>query len=76
MMDEEGNAISNEEQVIGDREFDSPEDRTFKLRFVLKSISYDKNKNYYLVIKDTETGVMVDQIAFTINLGIVSDFDF
>lgn len=76
MADEEGNVISNEETIIGDREFDNPEDRTFKLRFVLKSIPYDKSKNYYLIIKDTETGVAVDKIPFTINLGIVSDFDF
>jgi uncharacterized protein (TIGR02687 family) len=76
MVDEESAIISNEETVIGDRTFDNPEDRTFKLRFVLKSIPYDKSKNYYLIIKDTETDVIVDKIAFTINLGIVSDFDF
>ncbi|WP_308417650.1 BREX-1 system phosphatase PglZ type A [Alkalihalobacterium bogoriense] len=76
MADEDGSVISNEETIIGDREFDNPEDRTFKLRFVLKSIPYDRGKTYYLVIKDTETQVTVDRIPFTINLGIVSDFDF
>lgn len=76
MVDEAGAVVSNEETIISDREFDNPEDRTFKLRFVLKSIQYDKSKDYYLIIKDTETGVITDKIVFTINLGIVSDFDF
>lgn len=76
MADEEGNVLSNEETIIGDRSFDNPADRTFKLQFVLKSITYDRNKTYYLIIKDTETGVITEKVPFTINLGIVSDFDF
>lgn len=76
MADEEGNIISNEETIIGDRTSDNPEDRTFKLRFALKSIPYDKNKDYFLTIKDIETGVIVEKIPFKINLGIISDFDF
>ncbi|MGN4473578.1 BREX-1 system phosphatase PglZ type A [Bacillus cereus group sp. MYBK40-2] len=76
MTDGEGNAISNEETIIGDRTSDKPEERMFKLRFALKTITYDKNKDYYLILKDMETGVVLEQIPFTINLGIVSDFDF
>ncbi|MCI0766551.1 BREX-1 system phosphatase PglZ type A [Bacillus sp. TL12] len=76
MTDEEGNGISNEETIIGDRTSDKPEGRMFKLRFALKTITYDKNKDYYLILKDMETGVVLEQIPFTINLGIVSDFDF
>jgi len=76
MADAEGNVMSNEETIIGDRPFDNPADRTFKLRFVLKSIPYDRNKTYYLTIRDTETSVVVEKIPFNINLGIISDFDF
>lgn len=76
MADDEGTVLSNEETLIGDRAFDKPEDRTFKLQFVLKSITYDRSKTYYLNIKDVETGVVIDKIPFSINLGIVSDFDF
>ncbi|MEK3976200.1 BREX-1 system phosphatase PglZ type A [Psychrobacillus sp. FSL K6-1267] len=76
MADAEGNVLSNEETIIGDRSFDNPTERSFKLQFVLKSISYDRNKTYYLVLKDTETGVITEKVPFTINLGIVSDFDF
>ncbi|WP_145524024.1 BREX-1 system phosphatase PglZ type A [Virgibacillus sp. SK37] len=76
MADEEGRVISNEETIIGDRPFDNPADRTFKIRFVLKNIPYDRNKTYYLTIRDTETSVEVEKIPFNINLGIISDFDF
>jgi uncharacterized protein (TIGR02687 family) len=68
--------ISNEATIICDRTTDKPEERTFKVQFALKQTQYDKNGNYYLVIKDTETNVVIEQIPFTINLGIVSDFDF
>lgn len=76
MADGEGNMLSNEETIIGDRSFDNPAERTFKLRFILKSISYERNKTYYLLIKDAETGVILEKVPFSINLGIVSDFDF
>jgi len=76
MADAEGNILSNEETIIGDRTFDNPAERTFKLQFVMKSIPYDRNKTYYLMIKDTETGIITEKVPFKINLGIVSDFDF
>jgi uncharacterized protein (TIGR02687 family) len=76
MADEDGAVISNEETIIGDRTSENPEERTFKLRFALKTITYDKNKHYYLTMKDIETGVLLEKIPFNINLGIVSDFDF
>ncbi|MFE8698278.1 BREX-1 system phosphatase PglZ type A [Cytobacillus sp. FJAT-53684] len=76
MADEEGSVISNEETIIGDRTSENPEERTFKLRFALKTVTYDKNKHYYLTVKDVETGVILEKIPFNINLGIVSDFDF
>jgi uncharacterized protein (TIGR02687 family) len=76
MVDEADNIISNEETVICDRTSDKPEERTFKLRFALKSIPYDKNSNYYLISKDIETNIVVEKTPFNINLGIVSEFDF
>ena len=76
MADEDGSVISNEETIIGDRTSENPEERTFKLRFALKTMTYDKNKHYYLTIKDVETGVILEKIPFNIDLGIISDFDF
>ncbi|KRE50661.1 BREX-1 system phosphatase PglZ type A [Paenibacillus sp. Soil724D2] len=76
MVDDKDAVISNEEMLICDRTSDKPDERTFKLRFALKSIPYDKNGKYYLITKDDETNVIVEKTPFTINLGIVSDFDF
>jgi uncharacterized protein (TIGR02687 family) len=76
MVDDTDSVITNEETLICDRTSDKPDDRTFKLRFALKSIPYDKNKDYYLIIKDVETNVVVERIPFQISLGIVSEFDF
>lgn len=76
MVDESDTVISNEEMLICDRTSDKPDERTFKLRFALKSIPYDKNSKYYLITKDDETNVIVEKTLFSINLGIVSDFDF
>ncbi|WP_237712584.1 BREX-1 system phosphatase PglZ type A [Paenibacillus elgii] len=76
MVDETDVVISNEEMLICDRTSDKPEERTFKLRFALKSMPYDKNASYYLITKDDETNVIVEKTPFSINLGIVSDFDF
>ncbi|WP_338140267.1 BREX-1 system phosphatase PglZ type A [Paenibacillus thiaminolyticus] len=76
MVDHNDTIISNEEMLICDRTSEKPEERTFKLRFALKSIPYDKNSTYYLITKDDETDVIVEKTPFTINLGIVSDFDF
>lgn len=76
MADEDGEVLSNEEIIIADRISENPAERTFKLQFVLKRKDYDRNKTYYLMIKDTETDVLLEKIPFTINLGIISDFDF
>lgn len=76
MIDEKDSVISNEETLICDRTSDKPEERTFKLRFALKAISYDKNANYYLISKDIETNIIIEKTPFNINLGIVSEFDF
>jgi uncharacterized protein (TIGR02687 family) len=75
-VDENDQVISNEEVIFGDKTSNNPDDRNVSIRFVLKSMDYDKNKKYYLIIKDTETNVICDKIPFIISLGIVSDFDF
>ncbi|MFB9859614.1 BREX-1 system phosphatase PglZ type A [Salinicoccus siamensis] len=76
MVDEQEQKISNEEVVIADKMTDKPEERMFKLRFVLKTQDYDKNKTYYLIVKDMNTGVVLERIPFTISLGISNEFDF
>lgn len=76
MADDKNNILSNEETIIGDLTNDNPKERVFTIQFALKNKQYDRNKTYYLMIKDTETDVIVEKVPFTINLGIISDFDF
>lgn len=76
LTDEEGQVLSNQETIIADRQSDKPDERTFKLKLTLKTGNYDKNKDYYLIIKDTETKLNEGKIPFKINLAISSDFDF
>lgn len=76
MADEDYNIISNIETIIADLESERPEERIVKIKLVLKVMEYDKNKKYYLIIKDKERGIIEEEIAFNINLSIVSDFEF
>lgn len=76
MVDDQEQKISNEEVVIADKAIDKPEERMFKLRFALKTQDYDKNKTYYLIVKDMDTGVVLERIPFTISLGISNEFNF
>lgn len=43
-VDEEGNRISNENIIIADSRSKNPQDRTYREKFTLKDVAYDKNK--------------------------------
>ena len=76
MADEDGEILSNEEIIIGDLTTEDPKERVFTIQFALKNQKYDRNKTYYLIMKDTQEDEIIDKVPFTINLGIISDFDF
>lgn len=76
LIDENGEIISNEENLLGDKTSENPGDRNMSIRFILKQGNYDRNKDYYLIIKDVQTNVEYEKIRFSISLGIESDFDF
>ncbi|MFL0251148.1 BREX-1 system phosphatase PglZ type A [Clostridium neuense] len=76
MIDENKNIISNIETILADLKSDRPEERMFKIRLTLKAMNYDKNKKYYLIVKDKEAGDILEEIPFIISLGIANDFDF
>ncbi len=75
LTDEEDNRISNENIIIADIKSDDPTERTFKEKFVLKNMKYDKSKKYYLVLEDEEETAkqIYDRIPFTIDLAISTD---
>ena len=74
-VDEYDNKISNEVIIFADKNSDSAEDREFKAKFTLKRKHYDKNKNYYLEIKNVDEEVVVRE-KFTIDLPFQDGFDF
>jgi uncharacterized protein (TIGR02687 family) len=68
--DAAGNRISNENIIIAESSSQKPEERTYKEKFTLKDIAYDKAKEYYLVLIDEEEMVNkeIERIPFTIDL--------
>lgn len=75
--DEEGNRISNENIIIGDSRSENPVERTYREKFVLKSMPYDKTKQYFLVMQDDEDlNGYYERIPFNIDIAIVDDFGF
>ncbi|MFW5889636.1 MAG: BREX-1 system phosphatase PglZ type A, partial [Bacillota bacterium] len=77
-INEKGEKISNENMILADSRSSDPEDRTYKERFTLKNIEYNKNQNYYLIMEDKDEDVEKEyaRIPFKINLIINQDFDF
>lgn len=69
--------ISDEKIIIVDKESERAEERLFRVRLILKGGQYDKNKDYYLCLFDEEDELNpeYERIPFTINLGIMNDFD-
>ncbi|KRU27600.1 PglZ domain-containing protein [Clostridium sporogenes] len=77
LEDEEGNRISNENIIIGDSRSENPLERSYREKFVLKSMAYDKTKQYFLVMQDDEdSNGMYERIPFTIDIAIVDEFGF
>lgn len=77
-IDEEGNRISNENIIIADSQSANPAHRTYREKFVLRNMQYDKTKKYYLILEDEEETVekIYEKIPFIIDLAFSSDFGF
>ncbi len=77
-IDPDGNIISDEVPLLADSESTQAEERNLRLRFNLKSQTYDRSVTYYLILEDIEETVekVYDRVPFMIDLGIMHDFDF
>lgn len=72
--DEKGNRISNENIIIGDSRSENPLERTYREKFVLKSMAYDKTKQYFLVMQDDEdSNEVYERIPYTIDIAIINE---
>ena len=74
--DEEGERISNENIIIADSRSEDPQNRTYREKFTLKDMAYDKTKKYYLILEDEEETVekIYEKIPFVIDLLFSDDF--
>lgn len=68
--DEAGNRISNENIIIAESTSGNPGERTYKEKFTLKDMAYDKAQEYYLILKDEDELVNREyaRIPFVIDL--------
>ena len=69
-IDEVGNRISNENIIIADSTSAKPEERTYKEKFTLKDMAYNKGAAYYLILKDEDelVNTELERTAFIIDL--------
>ncbi|SDJ77867.1 BREX-1 system phosphatase PglZ type A [Salimicrobium halophilum] len=76
--DEQNQRVSNENIIIADSYSTNPEERTYREKFVFKTISYDKRAKYYLVLVDEEGPVetIYEKIQFSIDIAFSNDFGF
>jgi len=66
--------ISNEVTLTFNSTSESMEERKRVAKIILKKGSYDKKKEYHLIVRDAETQIEVESIGVTIDLAIMNDF--
>ena len=74
--DENENRISNECIIIADNTSNNVKDRFYKEKFVFKNLKYDRNKDYYLIIRDEETLEEIERVKFVIDISLSNSFTF
>lgn len=75
-LSEDDERISNENIYVADsREPDSSK-RIFRMRFNFKNQKYDKEKQYYLVVSDDNTGLELFRHPVMVDITFADDFGF
>jgi uncharacterized protein (TIGR02687 family) len=67
-------AISNEVVLTFDSESSDMNERVKEARLVVESGTYDKKKEYHLVLRDADTQVEVERYPLSIDLAFTNDF--
>ena len=68
-MDEDQHVISDEKVFIANKTTDNINERSIDMRFLLKNLDYDRNKRYYLVMKNADTDELLEtEIPFVIDI--------
>ena len=75
-MSEDDEKISNENTYVADSREPDSQKRIFRMRFNFKNQKYDKSKQYYLVVIDTNTGLEQFRHPVIMDLTFGDDFGF
>lgn len=67
--------VSSEEAVTFDSTSDSMSDRVKQIPLSLSGSNYDRNKDYFLIIRDKDLGTEVERYRITIDLAFTDDFN-
>lgn len=68
-VDENGDKVSSAYKFVANSSSDDPITRVTKIRFVLDNIPFDRNKPYYLILRNTEKpDEYIEREAFTIDI--------
>jgi len=74
--DSRGEVISDEHRIIANSAATENNERVTKVTFHLLGSGYDRNTDYWLVLKDAEDGAELSRTAFRIDVVFGLDFDF
>lgn len=75
-ISEDNEKISNENTYVADNRELSAQKRIFRLRFTFKNKKYDKDKQYYLVVYDEDTGLEQWHHPVMMDIAFADDFGF
>lgn len=75
-ISEDNEKISNENTYVADNRELSAQKRIFRLRFTFKNKKYDKDKQYYLVVYDEDTGLEQWRHPVMMDIAFADDFGF
>lgn len=74
MVDADDNIISNKEKIIADSKNDRPDERNYIAKIKLKQRNYSKRDSYRLIVRNLDKDIIVNEIAFIIDIAIPDDF--
>lgn len=66
--------VTNQERIVFNTPSDDMNDRIKWVSLVLKAGDYNKNRAYYLILRDTDTGIEEQRLQVNIDLAFTNDF--
>lgn len=75
-LSEDNEKISNENSYVADSRKENAQKRIFRMRFTFKNKKYNKDKQYYLVVYDEESGLEQWRQPVIMDIAFADDFGF